>query len=331
MHSVYVTSKLNFYANVRRFLWLCGVAALLPLTPIAARAACFTNSLRQGQDPAVIFKDGQFHLAQSAGGGIHLRRSATIAGLATASSPTIYTPPSSEGTELWAPEIHWLSNRWYLYYTLNTNSASNGRARRGFVAESQDSNATGPYTARGPIFRDYWNIDGSVFPWNGQLYYIFSGEPVQGAQCIYIARMSNPYTLATTPTQISAPVEPWETIGTPNVNEGPWGFERGGQLFISYSASGCWTDDYTLGLLILDQCRPALRRWLDEIRPGVHQESGRLRSRAQLRRPGRRRPVVEPLPRQPGNRPGLRRRPPHSRPTRLLEKQRHARLRLSHA
>jgi GH43 family beta-xylosidase len=230
--------------------------ALLAPASNPAGAACFTNSLRQGQDPAVIFKDGQFHLAQSANGGIHLRRSATIAGLATASNPTLYTPPSTEGSELWAPEIHWLSNRWYLYYTLNTNSASNGRARRGFVAESQDSIVTGPYTARGCIFQDYWNIDGSVFAWNGQLYYLFSGEPVQGAQNIYLARMSNPWTLATTPVMISAPQQSWETIGDPNVNEGPWGFERGGQLFISYSASGCWTDDYTLGLLTLTGADP---------------------------------------------------------------------------
>lgn len=226
------------------------------LLAAAGHAACFTNSLRQGQDPAVIFKDGQFHLSQSTGSSIRLRRSPTIGGLAAASNPVIYTPPAAEGTELWAPEIHWLSNRWYLYYTLNTNSASNGRARRGFAAESQGSSAVGPYTSRGLVFRDFWNIDGSVFTWNGRLYYLFSGEPVQGAQCIYIALMSNPYTLAGAPVQISAPTRPWETIGSPKVNEGPWGFEHEGQLFICYSASGCWTDDYTLGLLTLTGTNP---------------------------------------------------------------------------
>jgi O-glycosyl hydrolase len=35
------------------------------------------------------------------------------------------------------------------------------------------------------------------------------------------------------------------------VNEGPFGFTRNGRTFIVYSASGCWTDDYCLGLLTL--------------------------------------------------------------------------------
>jgi GH43 family beta-xylosidase len=34
-----------------------------------------------------------------------------------------------------------------------------------------------------------------------------------------------------------------------NVNEGPQSLMNGKKLFIVYSASGCWTDQYVLGLL----------------------------------------------------------------------------------
>lgn len=229
-------------------VWLGWFPAANPLD-----AACFTNAIRQGKDPAVIFKDGLFHLVQSDGCNIRLRRTSTLGGLATASNPIIFSPGCSE---LWAPEIHWISNRWYLYYTLNTNLTTGGIDRRGFVAESLGTVATGPYTNRGILFPDWWNIDGSVFTWNNQLYYLFSGEPVRGAQNIYIAPMSNPYTLSGPPVLISAPTQSWERVGNPDVNEGPWGFQREGRLFVVYSASGCWTDDYTLGLLTMTGTNP---------------------------------------------------------------------------
>ncbi|HEY9175703.1 MAG TPA: family 43 glycosylhydrolase [Verrucomicrobiae bacterium] len=227
--------------------------ALGGLFPTASPAACLTNPLMQGQDPTVTLKDGFYHLVQSDGCNIRLRRSASLGGLATATDTVIFSPGCSE---LWAPEIHWISNRWYLYYTLNTNLNTGGIDRRGFVAESAGTSPYGPYSSRGVIFKDYWNIDGSVFAWSNQLYYLFSGEPVRGQQKIFIAPMSNPYTLSAAPVQISAPTLSWETIGDPDVNEGPWGFQRNGRLFIVYSASVCWTDDYTLGLLTLTGTNP---------------------------------------------------------------------------
>ena len=201
----------------------------------------FTNPLMQGQDPQVEFKDGLFNLVQSDGCNIRLRQSTTLGGLATAAGQIILSPGC--GT-LWAPEIHCFSNKWYLYYTFDS-----GGSLRVFVAESQGSSPTGPYTIRGILMDSYWNIDGSVFAAaNGQLYFVYSGIPTT-TQYIVIAPMSNPYTLSGPPVTISTPDRPWELNGT--VNEGPFGFTRNGRTFIVYSASGCWTDDYCLGLLTL--------------------------------------------------------------------------------
>ncbi len=61
--------------------------------------------------------------------------------------------------------------------------------------------------------------------------------------------MSNPYTLSGERVLISSPTNSWERIGRPYVNEGPQALLRNGKVFIVYSASGSWTDDYCLGML----------------------------------------------------------------------------------
>ena len=71
------------------------------------------------------------------------------------------------------------------------------------------------------------------------------------AQNIYIAHMSDPCTIDSERTLISAPTRLWERVGTPYVNEGPTALYNGDRAFIVYSASGSWTDSYCLGLLSL--------------------------------------------------------------------------------
>jgi GH43 family beta-xylosidase len=70
--------------------------------------------------------------------------------------------------------------------------------------------------------------------------------------------MENPWTVNSTRVRISTPTFDWEGHGTlhdPNnppqvyVNEGPQFLSKNGKVFIIYSASGCWTDYYALGML----------------------------------------------------------------------------------
>lgn len=64
----------------------------------------------------------------------------------------------------------------------------------------------------------------------------------------YIARMRNPWTLNGPRHEISAPDRAWEQHGAA-LQEGQAVLQRHGRLFIVYSASGSWTDEYQLGLL----------------------------------------------------------------------------------
>ena len=65
--------------------------------------------------------------------------------------------------------------------------------------------------------------------------------------------MKDPWTIDGNRVMISTPSYGWEMNGAPPaVNEGPEILKNpSGKIFLTYSASGCWTDDYALGMLSL--------------------------------------------------------------------------------
>jgi GH43 family beta-xylosidase len=92
----------------------------------------------------------------------------------------------------------------------------------------------------------------------GRLYMIWSGweGDVNGVQSLYIAELSDPWTVKGPRTRISTPQYGWERVGDlkgepshVDVNEGPEVLRRGNRIFVVYSASGCWTDEYGMGML----------------------------------------------------------------------------------
>ena len=102
-----------------------------------------------------------------------------------------------------------------------------------------------------------WAIDGSLFEHKGDWYMVWSGWQTRRidteTQCIYIARMANPWTLGSERVLISKPELEWERHyinedgSHPSyiiyVNEGPQPLKspNGEYVHIVYSASGCWT------------------------------------------------------------------------------------------
>jgi len=69
--------------------------------------------------------------------------------------------------------------------------------------------------------------------------------------------MKNPWTIDGERKRISSPQFSWEKNADttsarrslPDVNEGPQILKHKNKLFIVYSANGCWTDHYALGML----------------------------------------------------------------------------------
>jgi GH43 family beta-xylosidase len=185
--------------------------------------------------------------------------------LKNASPQTVWTAPASgeNSKNVWAPELHYLNGKWYIYYTAGS-SVSDHNTQRSFVLENSSADPTsGTWVDKGKIFdpaADFFAIDGTVLTYNGKDYFIWSGHAsaTDNAQRIYIARMSNPWTLETARSLISSAQYNWESIGAP-VNEGPEiVINPAGKIFLVYSASGCWTDDYSLGMLTLNGTDPLL-------------------------------------------------------------------------
>lgn len=227
--------------------------------PVKPADTTFINPiLPGGPDPWVIQKDSTYYYMNTLGNRLAIYATHKMSELSTAKSTTIWTPPVTGpySKEIWAPELHNFQGKWYMYFAADDGNNDNHRI---YVLENDDAD---PLSA-GWVFKgkiadstaDRWAIDASAFEYNGQLYLIWSGwqGTTNGEQDIYIAKMSDPVTLQGKRVLISSPTQSWEKAGAPPVvNEGPEALVNpSGQLFLTYSASGCWTDNYCLGLLTL--------------------------------------------------------------------------------
>ncbi len=223
----------------------------------------FTNPLLpSGADPFSFYKDGWYYYTNTVGNRLILRKTDNIAHLKDAEQKTIFTPPqgTSYSKEIWAPEILFINKRWYAYFA--ADSGSNNSHRLYVLENASPDPMEGDWTLKGRVgdASNKWAIDGDVFEYRNKWYMIWSGweGDTNGQQNIYIARLKNPWTVDGERIQISSPTKHWETHGDlhdainpphVNVNEGPQALQHDGKLFIVYSASGCWTDYYALGLL----------------------------------------------------------------------------------
>ena len=226
-------------------------------------AATFHNPLLpSGPDPWVVTDGGYYYFMATTGANLTVRRTRDLADLANAEVKIVWTPPASGPyrTDLWAPELHKLDGKWYIYFAADDGSNATHRI---YVLENASANPLeGEWTFKGKITdaTDKWAIDATVFEARGQKYMLWSGwqGDTDGEQRIYIAHMSNPWTIDSPRTELSRAIYSWElgggTLASPNpnqihVNEGPEILQHKGKLFLVYSGSPCWTDFYELGML----------------------------------------------------------------------------------
>lgn len=231
-----------------------------PPVVIAPADTSFTNPLlSSGADPWVIQKDTTYYYTHTVGNRITIYRTNKMSAVSNAPSFTIWTPPSGGASgDIWAPEMHYLQNKWYVYFAADTNNVNS--THRIFVLENTSGDPiSGSWVLKGKVSdpSNKWAIDATELEYNGNSYLIWSGwkGDVDGEQDIFIAPLSNPWTISGNRILISSPTYAWEKNGSPPVvNEGPEVLKNSaGRVFLTYSASGCWTDDYALGLLSLKQ------------------------------------------------------------------------------
>lgn len=220
----------------------------------------FTNPLLDsGPDPWVSQKDGFYYYMNTEGNKLSIYKTKDLSQLRKTEKKVIYhAPESGPGSKnIWAPELHFLGNKWYLYYT--AGSTPDHSTQRLYVMENSSMDPTqGKWIRKGQIKdkqADFFAIDATVATINSRNYLIWSGHisELDKTQRLFIAELNGDQcTLKTARAEISTPTYDWETIGTPHVNEGPEILKNeNGKVFLIFSASGCWTDDYSLGMLSL--------------------------------------------------------------------------------
>ncbi len=216
----------------------------------AANPGTFTNPVNPGPDPWMLYWQGNYYLTTTQGDCIRMWKAPTVDKLKTARGKVVWfdkNPERSHG--IWAPEFHFIDGRWYLYYTAMAATKID-TTHRMHVLESEGDDPLGPYHYKGRLFdraNDQYAIDGSVFqhPGDGAWYFLWAAHP---GHRINIARMENPWTLATT-----GVVLPASGFGCEEVREGPVVLKRNGRLFLTYSACDTGKPDYKLGMLIADE------------------------------------------------------------------------------
>jgi len=228
-------------------------------------AQTFKNPLLpSGADPWSIYKDGYYYYTHSMQNKLVIWKTKNLADLKTAQQKTIFVPPANTAyaKELWAPEIHFINQKWYVYFAADNGENKNHRM---YVLENTSKDPlTGTWKLKGKVgdATNKWAIDGSVFTYQNQLYMVWAGweGDINQKQEIFIAKMKNPWTIDGKRHKISTPQFEWEKHGDLNdpgnpphvdVNEGPQILMHNNKVFLIYSASGCWTDFYALGMLTL--------------------------------------------------------------------------------
>ncbi|WP_169086189.1 family 43 glycosylhydrolase [Paenibacillus sp. PL91] len=204
--------------------------------------------MQDGADPWVYkHTDGYYYFTKTTGSDVTIWKSRQLTTMEAAPKSVINTG----GYNIWAPELHYIDGAWFIYYAKDDGDNVNHRM---YVMRNDSADPTrGTWEYKGQITdsTDKWAIDGTVMQVNGHLYFIWSGweGDINVRQNLYIAYMSNPWTIDSNRVEISRPTYNWEINHSPHVNEGPQVIIRNDVINLVYSASGSWTDDYCLGLI----------------------------------------------------------------------------------
>jgi GH43 family beta-xylosidase len=238
--------KAHFF-TVSALCWI--VANTTPLPAVET----FTNPIiPNGADPWIVYRAGYYYLTYTTGSNVQIHRATRLAGtngIGPSAIVAAFYPPAPFNQNVWAPELHFLQGKAYLYYAADDGLNADHRM---FAAESASTGPTFSFVAKGKVYdpsSDRWAIDGTVLEApNGSLYFIWSGWPgtTDGLQNLYIAPMIDPLTISGPRVLIATPNLPWESW----IEEGPEVLQHNGTTFIVYSANLSWTDYECLGTLV---------------------------------------------------------------------------------
>lgn len=187
-----------------------------------------------------------------------LRHANTLEGLKEAQEVTLWTKhetgPMSK--HIWAPEIHFLQGKWYIYYA--AGDVDDVWQIRPYVLEcTGDNPIEDKWIEKGKMnpadgddfsFQAF-SLDATVFENKGEYYHVWAEKVGVGKAIsnLYIARMESPTKLATVQVLLTTPDYDWERVSF-WVDEGPAVIKRNGKIYLTFSSSATGAC-YCMGML----------------------------------------------------------------------------------
>lgn len=239
-------------------------------------AVYYTNPvLPGGADPWIIKHDGQYYYCCTMPGN---RIGVSVSGnLHQINKPVAVWKAPEKGAWnsrcIWAPELHFWNNKWYIYYAAGFSGPPYVHQKSG-VLESVTSSPLGEYVDKGMLFtgddyghwdKNIWAIDLTTFEHQGTLYAVWSGwennaDTDKTQQHLYIAKMENPWTITGPRVKISSPDKDYEQGRGLPLNEGPEILKHRNDVFIIYSCGQSWLSTYKLAYLKLKPASDPLKK-----------------------------------------------------------------------
>ncbi|KAI1822930.1 glycosyl hydrolase [Xylaria intraflava] len=204
-------------------------------------------------DPFVNRFNSRYYFTFTTGDRIEIWSSKSLVHIESSSTKHhIWKPPkgTEHSADLWAPELHAIRGRWYVYYTA-ANARKGNKSHRMYVLggpPTTEEPCGGPWEFLGRIHAmpEQWAIDGTVFELQDQLYLAYSGWPLEGGggsggygyatqqgidaraangtganssaeetapgmvQQLFLVRLDDPFTAGGRPVAIGVPQQAWE-------------------------------------------------------------------------------------------------------------------------
>ncbi len=206
----------------------------------------------QRADPFVLLHNGKYYFTGSIPqyDCIELRCADTLNGLAFANSKIIWRKHKTGemGAHIWAPEIHFIDGKWYIYFTAGNAESVWDIRPYALCCEGDPMKDEWKELGRIDVGKESFSLDMTTFFVRGEQYISWAQtiDPEVGSE-IFIAKMKDPITRASEPVSISAPEYDWEKQGF-KVNEGPAALLHDGKVIITFSASDTgWR--YCMGMM----------------------------------------------------------------------------------
>jgi len=215
---------------------------------------------KESPDPYITYdeKYGRYYLLFTRGKEVRIFASDTLSDIRNDEKGVkVYGVEQNNGItgSIWAPEMHKIDDRWYIY-TSGARTADGREDRTLFILKSRTDDPLEGFDFAGFPDPQMHAIDPTVIDRGEKGLYMCYAREDRGNR-IWIRRMATPLTFEGEGTLICEAELDFEKIppyvGEHTIVEGPFFVESPDKerLFVIYSANGCWSDDYALGVLEL--------------------------------------------------------------------------------